>query len=187
VGLGLSQLEFKYDNPHIKHLVRILVPDDVDICVSCVKSSINKINQMLVVDDPKSPTSLLQNCVQLLKCGRPPAAPNPIIRASSARSREEYYSTLLYDMRIFTFEECIKYAFITLEKLHEQFLDAPPIKKWHSEFNRFVNECVLPQILINNCNLLASVDDSLDLYISDIHYSMDGIGPRSRPWEHYYA
>ena len=68
-------------------------------------------------------------------------------------------------MRIFTFEECIKYGFLTIEKLHQQFLDGLPIKKWHSEFNRFVNECVLPQILINKCNLLDSVDDSPYPYI----------------------
>ena len=41
-GLRISQLETKADNPHMEHLVRILVPDAVDKCVSCVKSSINR-------------------------------------------------------------------------------------------------------------------------------------------------
>jgi len=97
-----------------------------------------------------------------------PAAPPTRVTSNLKRDN----SVLLYEMKIFICEECIKHGFLGLEELHFEFCDRLPMKHWREKLNEFLKECVLTQLIQE---------------VSDIQFGVDCVGSHKHPYEHNYG
>ncbi len=119
IGLGFSFLRGLCSSVPASLVV---LEEDVDICVLCVHKSLSKVHAMV---QTLQNSSLLCRYRILVLTGPPPLVvfdpAAPPTRVTSNLKRDN--SLLLYEMKIFICEECIKHGFLDLEELHFEFCD----------------------------------------------------------------